>query len=87
MAPPPHREKDAKVEGRDPLDKTPKKTMAPFRSLMGRLLKVKLEEVAEQQQLYEQAQCLKDTPKTKRKKLSIFEKADEVPHTSTPPRR
>jgi hypothetical protein len=54
MSPPPHRKKDAKVEGRDPMETAPKETMAPFRSLMGRLLKVKPEDVAEQQSLYEQ---------------------------------
>ncbi len=52
MSPPPHREKDAKVEGRDPPEKA-KGTMEMFRSLTKRLLKVPVEEMREQQQLYE----------------------------------
>jgi hypothetical protein len=53
MSPPPHREKDAKVEGRDPLEMGPKETIAPFKSLLGRLLRVKPNEVAEQQRLFD----------------------------------
>ena len=52
MSLPPHREKDAKAEGRGPPE-TVKGTMAPFRSLMGRLLNVRPEEMKEQQERYE----------------------------------
>ena len=78
MSLPPHREKDAKVEGRDPLETAPKQTMAPFRSLMGRLLKVKSEEMAEQDRLYESERAtiplgkagMRKRPKLKHAQLS-----------------
>ena len=59
MSLPPHREKDAKVEGRDPLETAPKQTMAPFKRLMGRLLKVLPDEVAEQQRIYDETPIVK----------------------------
>jgi len=52
MSLPPHREKDAKAEGRGPPE-TAKGTMTTFRGLMGRLLKVRAEELKEQQKLYD----------------------------------
>ena len=48
------REKNAKVEGRDPPE--PKETVAPFRTLTARLLKVSMGEVKEQQRMYDDAQ-------------------------------
>ena len=75
MSLPPHREKDAKVEGRDQPE-TVKETMAPFRSLMGRLLNVPMSEVKEQQRLYDEMRLLQhDTPKPmklKRKRISLL---------------
>ncbi len=75
MSPPPHREKDAKVEGRDPLETAPKETMAPFKRLMGRLLKVPMSEVHEQQRLYEDERTSKNaklrTAKMKKKSGSL----------------
>jgi hypothetical protein len=72
MSIPPHREKDAKVEGRDPPEKA-KGTMAPFKSLMGRLLRVSMTEVEEQQKTYDKEQQAREVaglPRLKRKKLS-----------------
>jgi hypothetical protein len=54
MSPQRHREVNAKVAGRDP-PKGAKETMTPFRSLMGQLLKVKPNELAEQQRRYDEA--------------------------------
>jgi|GEM_PF-4164202 len=62
MSLPPHREKDAKAEGRGPPE-TAKETMAPFRSLVERLLKVPMNEVKEQQRLYEETRS--DKPETR----------------------
>jgi len=62
MSPPPHRERHAKVEGRDPQETGPRETMAPFKSLLGRLLKVKPEDVAEQMALYESEKSLSPLP-------------------------
>ena len=90
MSPPPHREKDAKVEGRDLPETAPRGTMAPFKNLLGKLLKVKPDEVEEQQRLYEQTPNSPDTQTTKRKKrkkLSAFAKACEANRINTPPRR
>jgi hypothetical protein len=55
MSLPPHREKNAKVEGRDPPEPT-KETMAAFSTLMKRLLKVPISEVQEQQVIWEKDQ-------------------------------
>ncbi len=86
MSPPPHREKDAKVEGRDPLETAPKETMAPFRGLMARLLKVKPEEVAEQQRLYDEARDSKPRPlKGIAKKAALATLAPSLRAKSHPP--
>ena len=61
----------AKVEGRDPPDKA-KGTMAPFKSLMGRLLKVPMSEVKEQQALYEAARHDVDRPVKAKKVAGLF---------------
>ena len=66
MSPPPHKGKDAKVEGRD-LPKKAKETMAPFRVLMGRLLKVTADEVREQQKLFDREQLQRDNGAAARK--------------------
>ncbi len=67
----PHREKDAKVEGRDQPEPA-KETMAPFKALTMRLLKVPMSEVKEQQRFYEQRRADEDK-KTKPAKLAVFE--------------
>ena len=64
----PHREKDAKVEGRDPPEMVTG-TMAPFRSLIGKLLKVPMSEVKEQQHLYEETRSVSKMLKTPKKKV------------------
>lgn len=66
MSPPPHREKNAKVEGRDPPEPA-KETMGLFRMLTVRLLRVPMSEVKEQQRLYNEA-------RTKRPNVPINEK-------------
>jgi hypothetical protein len=75
MSPQRLREKDAKVEGRDPPEMV-KKTIEPFRSLLGNLLKVKPEEVSEQQRLYEESRRshfgADDVSTMKRKKRRII---------------
>ena len=69
MSLPPHREKDAKVEGRDPPE-TVKKTMAPFKSLVERLLKVPMSEVRERQASYNNSrEAVRVTLKPKKRKL------------------
>ena len=61
MSPPPHREMPARVEGRDPPEKA-KETMTPFRSLLGRLLRVPMSEVREQQEAYEDLRSVSTEP-------------------------
>ncbi len=69
MSPPPHREKDAKVEGRDPPEKA-KDTMTTFRGLMSQLLKVRPEEVREQQSRIDNSvDCRPDKPRGKGAKM------------------
>jgi hypothetical protein len=64
----------AKVEGRDQPEKA-KETMAPFKSLLGRLLRVPMSEVKERQRLYEDERTSKNakirTPKMKKKSGSL----------------
>ena len=70
MSLPPHREKDAKVEGRDPPEPV-KGTMGAFRSLTKRLLGVPMSEVKEQQVLFdEQRLRQRAVMKTGKKKLT-----------------
>jgi len=54
MSPQPHREKDAKAEGRGPPDGS-KDAMATFKALTKRLLRVTPAEVQAQQALYDTA--------------------------------
>ncbi len=54
MSPPPHREVNAKVEGRDPQD-TAKETMTQFKTLTKRLLRVPMSEVKDQQRKYDES--------------------------------
>ena len=67
MPPQRPRRKGAKVEGRDPPE-TAKETMAPFRALTTRLLKVPINEVKEQQRLFEEMRGNQDTTLLKTKK-------------------
>lgn len=68
MSPQPHREKDAKAEGRGPPDE-PKDTMATFKALTKRLLAVSPAELQERERLYEEARAGRyDPPKTKKPK-------------------
>ena len=76
MSSSPHREKDAKAEGCNPPE-TLKETLAPFRALMGKLLKVPISEMKEQQSLYEASRSdriidtdmsMLDKPKFRKKK-------------------
>ena len=63
MSLPPHREKDAKAEGRGPPE-TVKGTMAPFRILTTRLLKVRPDEVKEQQLLHDSTKAIRKSKKS-----------------------
>jgi len=88
MSPQRHREVNAKVEGRDP-PRPVKQTMTPFRTLIGRLLKVTPDEVAEQQRLYEAARqerfnAAAPSSKGKNKRLVAASSAillDGIPHS------
>ena len=89
MSLPPHREKDAKVEGRDPPE-TVKSTMAPFKSLMSRILKVPMTEVTEQQKSYETSRKNKvgGSPKAlTRKGLKSVRISGKAPHSPKEDRR
>jgi hypothetical protein len=90
MSPQRHREKDAKVEGRDQPEGA-KETMGTFRALTSRLLKVTPEELAEREKLYEDERKRRhevgtlSAPTTKKKKPSpIF--SITKPARSHPPR-
>jgi len=79
MSLPPHREKDAKVEGRDPPEPA-KETMAPFRTLMGRLLKVTPDEVKEQQKLFDRERSQKDNaPAVRKGNLAKTRRSRRIP--------
>jgi hypothetical protein len=80
----PHREKDAKVEGRDPSEKA-KGTMETFKALATRLLKVPMEEVEEQQRLYD-AEKLKSPALVKRKKIARVIDASQANASKLQPR-
>ena len=90
MSPPPHREKDAKVEGRDPPETGPKEMMAPFTSLLGRLLKVNPDELKEQQRLYSKDRVDSGSTgnfgkmKDKRSSLASFIKKADASNDSIP---
>jgi hypothetical protein len=75
MLPPPHREKDAKVEGRD-LSAKAKQTMGAFKALTKRLLNVPMSEVKERQRLYDESRSQRhdkpNSPKLKRKRVSLL---------------
>ncbi len=84
MSLPPHREKDAKVEGRDQPE-TVKETMAPFRRLMRSLLKVKPEEVVEQEKRYKKARGCEAHAlpgRKKRPRLKLPPTGDDAPNKS-----
>ena len=70
MSPQQLREKNPKVEGRDPPEPG-KETIAPFESLTARLLKVPMSEMKEQQALYEKAQENPQLAGKKRRKLGL----------------
>ena len=77
MSPPRHREANAKVEGRNPLEET-KGTLTPFRVFMTRLLNVPMSEVYEQQKLYDKDRAFEklkssklDSVPVKRKRRSL----------------
>ena len=89
MSPPPHREKDAKVEGRDPPDLV-EETIAPFKSLMAKLLKVPMSEVKGQQKLYEKMRAKEDDTvnsllRRKKVKVAKVASADSTASLAAPP--
>jgi hypothetical protein len=89
MSLPPHREKDAKVEGRDPPE-TVKDTMELFRALTTRLLRVPINEVEEQQAIYDKAnspETIAITGKKKRPRLKSPPAGDSTADNSDPTRR
>jgi hypothetical protein len=64
---------NAKVEGRDPPEKA-KETMGTFRALTKRLLKVRPEEFAEQQRLYDNARATQHLRPMRTKKKAKLER-------------
>ena len=70
MSLPPHREKDAKAEGRGPPESA-KETMGPFRSLTARLLRVPMNELEERQRLYEFSKQDSNKARLKVKRLRV----------------
>jgi hypothetical protein len=92
MSPPQHREKNAKAEGRGPPDE-PKDTMATFKALTKRLLKVSPEEVQAQQELYDRAReqrfdaaATAGPSRPKKRKTASTTTSDgdaQTPHTRT----
>ena len=65
------KDKNAKVEGRDPPEPA-RETMAPLRALTAKLLKMPTSKVKEQQERYEKAQENPQVTGEKRKKLGVL---------------